>query len=92
MQFSELLRMFRLVLWVLVIISRQRPRVEGCFVRKSGGAGMLKSGISSKEGAGGILLAVYYVCFNLYESKRQPVGDVFDKLTGKFDENAAYQI
>ena len=59
--------------------------------RSSGGAvNALKAVGSSLLGGGGVLLAISLVTTGLTYMSQQglTVGDVFDKLTGKFDENA----
>jgi hypothetical protein len=59
--------------------------------RSAGGAtNALKAVGSSLLGGGGVLLAISLVTTGLTYMSQQglTVGDVFDKLTGKFDENA----
>lgn len=59
--------------------------------KSSGGAvNALKAVGSSLLGGGGVLLAISLVTTGLTYMSQQglTVGDVFDKLTGKFDENA----
>ncbi len=59
--------------------------------RSAGGAGnALRAVGASLLGSGGILLAISLVTTGLTYMSQQglTVGDVFDKLTGKFDENA----